>query len=55
LDLEEVASDKTPEASKALLAGKQAKVEALKTRLHGIQQQKQATFGSAAANSRTGA
>ena len=31
-------SDKTPEASKALLAGKQAKVEALKTRLHGIQQ-----------------
>ena len=31
-------SDKTPEASKALLAGKQAKVEALKTRLRGIQQ-----------------
>jgi len=31
-------SDKTPEALKALLAGKQAKVEAIKTRLHGIQQ-----------------
>ena len=31
-------SDKTPEASKALLAGKQAKVEALKTRLRDIQQ-----------------
>ena len=31
-------SDKTPEASKGLLAGKQAKVEALKTRLRGIQQ-----------------
>src|SRR5438874_1496026 len=32
-------SDKTPEASKALLAAKQAKVEALKTRLRDIQQQ----------------
>ena len=32
-------SDKTPEASKALLAAKQAKVEALKTRLRAIQQQ----------------
>ena len=31
-------SDKTPEASKALLAAKQAKVEALKTRLRDIQQ-----------------
>jgi len=31
-------SDKTPEASKALLAGKQAKVEAIKTRLQGIHQ-----------------
>jgi Mrp family chromosome partitioning ATPase len=31
-------SDKTPEASKALVAGKQAKVEALKTRLRGIHQ-----------------
>ena len=31
-------SDKTPETSKALLAGKQAKVEALKTRLGNIQQ-----------------
>jgi uncharacterized protein involved in exopolysaccharide biosynthesis/Mrp family chromosome partitioning ATPase len=30
--------DKTPETSKALLAGKQAKVEALKTRLRDIQQ-----------------
>src|SRR5262245_12109839 len=32
-------SDKTPEASKALLAAKQAKVEALKTRLRDIQKQ----------------
>jgi len=32
-------SDKTPEASKALLAAKQAKLEALKTRLRDIQQQ----------------
>jgi uncharacterized protein involved in exopolysaccharide biosynthesis/Mrp family chromosome partitioning ATPase len=31
-------SDKTPETSKALLAAKQAKVEALKTRLRDIQQ-----------------
>ena len=31
-------STTTPEASKSLLAGKQAKVEALKTRLQGIQQ-----------------
>jgi uncharacterized protein involved in exopolysaccharide biosynthesis/Mrp family chromosome partitioning ATPase len=32
-------SEKTPEASKALLAAKQAKVEALKTRLRDIQRQ----------------
>jgi len=31
-------ADKTPETSKALLAGKEAKVEALKTRLRDIQQ-----------------
>jgi uncharacterized protein involved in exopolysaccharide biosynthesis len=34
-------SDKTPEALKALLAGKQAKLEALKTRFRGIQQRSQ--------------
>ena len=34
-------SDKTPQASKGLLAGKQAKVEALKTRFRSIQQRSQ--------------